>query len=145
MIPWHNIYMEHAKKLWNSLPWDTVKAKNLKWFPKQARKVHAGFWMQGHFQDVIFMAEIPKPQVSGDCKDGDVSMGLSCSCILLYHLMLGTVGSTHCTGCPDLVLQLSSFSSYFARNICCLCINISLAPAAALWQNKSRGVDSQLS
>lgn len=25
------------------------------------------------------------------------------------HLMVGTVGSTRCTGCPDLVLQLSCF------------------------------------
>ena len=52
--------------------------------------------------------------------------------------MLAIVGSKHCTGCPDLILQLSCLSSYFARNICCLCINISLAPAAALWQNESQ-------
>jgi len=52
--------------------------------------------------------------------------------------MLATVGSKHRTGRPDLMLQLSCLSSYFARNICCLCINISLAPAAALWQNESQ-------
>lgn len=65
-------------------------------------------------------------------------MCLSCSYALFKHLMLAIVGSKHCTRCPKLILQLSCLSLYFARNICCLCINISLAPAAALWQNESQ-------
>lgn len=65
-------------------------------------------------------------------------MSLSYSYTLVSHLMLVTIGSTRCTGCPNLGPLLSSLSPYIAHNICCLCINISLAPAAALWQNESQ-------
>lgn len=62
----------------------------------------------------------------------------SCSYTLVSHLMFVTIGSTCCTDCPNLGLLLSSLSPHIAHNICCLCINISLAPAATLWRNESQ-------
>lgn len=101
--------------------------------------------MQRHFKMQSVPQKVPKRQLTGGWEDGGISMCLSCSYTLVHHLLLAIVGSKHCTGCSNLILQLSCLSSYFARNICCRCINISLAPAAALWQNESQQVDSQLS